>query len=101
MNADKNSGKSSVSGAQSYQEIGEYWDAHDLSEAWDKTEPAEFAVDAPSSVTYVSGGEYSPPETSCACRTTRRFGVNPSQSLVARKSDARSGMSTRVVGMRR
>jgi len=30
--------KSSVSKADSYREIGEYWDAHDASEIWDETE---------------------------------------------------------------
>ena len=32
MNADK----SSLSQAQSYQEIGEHWDSHDLGEVWDE-----------------------------------------------------------------
>ena len=44
--------KSSVSKAKSYGEIGEFWDAHDLSEVWDKTEAAEFAVDLQSDVFY-------------------------------------------------
>jgi hypothetical protein len=44
--------KSSISGAQSYQEIGEYWDAHDLSEHWEQTEPVEFEVDIESEKTY-------------------------------------------------
>lgn len=39
-----NDDKKSISNGQSYGEIGEYWDAHDLSEVWDKTEPAEFVV---------------------------------------------------------
>jgi hypothetical protein len=52
MNANKKFNKSSVSDAKSYQEMGEYWDTHDLSEVWDQTEPAEFAVDAPSRATY-------------------------------------------------
>lgn len=44
--------KSSVSKASSYQEIGEYWDAHDLSEVWDKTEEVKFEVDLQSDVFY-------------------------------------------------
>lgn len=36
--------KSSISQGQSYQEIGEYWDEHDLGEVWEQTEPAEFVV---------------------------------------------------------
>jgi len=37
--------KSSVSKAGSYQEIGEYWDSHDLDEIWDETEEVDFEVD--------------------------------------------------------
>jgi hypothetical protein len=44
--------KSSVSNAKSYEEIGEFWDAHDLGEIWDKTEEAEFDVDFESDVFY-------------------------------------------------
>lgn len=44
--------KSSVSKASSYQEIGEFWDACDLSEVWDKTEEVEFKVDLESDVFY-------------------------------------------------
>ena len=42
--------KSSVSKASSYQEIGEYWDSHDLGEIWDETEEAKFEVDLESDV---------------------------------------------------
>lgn len=34
--------KTPISGADSYQEIGEYWDNHDLNDAWNKTRPVEF-----------------------------------------------------------
>ena len=44
--------KSSISKASSYQEIGEYWDAHDAGEIWDETEEAEFEVDLESDVFY-------------------------------------------------
>ena len=44
--------KSSISKASSYQEIGEYWDAHDLGEVWDKTEEVKFEVDLESDVFY-------------------------------------------------
>jgi hypothetical protein len=37
--------KSTISKGRSYQEIGEYWDTHDLSEYWDQTKPVEFEVD--------------------------------------------------------
>jgi hypothetical protein len=36
---------SSISEAQSYRNIGEFWDTHDLADHWDQTEPAEFEVD--------------------------------------------------------
>ena len=44
--------KSSTSKAQSYKEIGEYWDTHDIAEKWEETKPAEFEVDIKSEVTY-------------------------------------------------
>ena len=44
--------KTSVSRATSYQEIGEYWDTHDLAEVWEQTEPAEFEVDIRSEQVY-------------------------------------------------
>jgi hypothetical protein len=37
--------KTPISQASSYQEIGEYWDAHDVSDVWDQTEPADFDVE--------------------------------------------------------
>ena len=30
-------GKSSISKAQSYTDIGEFWDTHDLADYWDQT----------------------------------------------------------------
>jgi hypothetical protein len=45
-------GKSAISGASSYQEIGEFWDAHDLADHWDQTEPAEFEVEPRSTAVY-------------------------------------------------
>ena len=47
-----NKGKSSISKAKSYKEIGEFWDTHDLTKYWDKTKPAKFEVDIQSEVTY-------------------------------------------------
>ena len=37
--------KSSVSKATSYQEMGEFWDKHDLTDYWEQTKPLEFEVD--------------------------------------------------------
>lgn len=44
--------KSSISEAQSYEEIGEFWDTHDITDFWDMTEPAEFEVDIQSETRY-------------------------------------------------
>ena len=44
--------KSSVSQSESYQEIGEYWDEHDLSEVWEQTQPAEFELSGHAKTTY-------------------------------------------------
>jgi hypothetical protein len=46
--------KSSISKAQSYKEIGEFWDTHDVADYWDQTEPVEFEVDIQSEVRYYS-----------------------------------------------
>jgi len=48
----KKEGRSSISKAQSYWEIGEFWDTHDLADFWDKTRPVEFEVKIDSEVTY-------------------------------------------------
>ena len=40
-----NEDKSSISHAGSYEEIGKFWDQHDLTDYWDQTEPVEFEVD--------------------------------------------------------
>lgn len=44
--------KSSISQAQSYREIGEFWDTHDATNFWDTTEPVEFEVDIQSETRY-------------------------------------------------
>ena len=44
--------KSSISQAQSYKEIGEFWDTHDLADYWDQTDPVKFEVDIQSEVRY-------------------------------------------------
>ena len=48
MDADK----TSISKAQSYKEISEFWDTHDLAEYWGQTQPVEFELDIESEVTY-------------------------------------------------
>jgi hypothetical protein len=42
--------KSSISKAQSYREIGEFWDRHDLSNYWERTQPVEFEIDIQQSI---------------------------------------------------
>jgi hypothetical protein len=44
--------KSTISQAQSYQAIGEFWDTHDLTDFWEQTAPAEFEVDLQSQTIY-------------------------------------------------
>ena len=44
--------KEVLAGEKAYQEIGEYWDRHDLTEVWEQTEPAEFEVDIQSEQVY-------------------------------------------------
>ncbi len=44
--------RSSVSKADSYQKIGEFWDTHTLDEYWDQTEEAGFEVDIRSETKY-------------------------------------------------
>lgn len=37
--------KASISKGSSYQEIGEFWSEHDLTDYWDQTRPVKFEVD--------------------------------------------------------
>lgn len=41
----KKTNKTSISKAESYKEIGEFWAEHDLGDYWEQTEPVEFEVD--------------------------------------------------------
>jgi hypothetical protein len=47
-------GKSSISKAKSYREIGDFWDTHDLSDFWDRTKRVDFDVNIESEITYYS-----------------------------------------------
>lgn len=47
-----NKGRSSMSKAKSYKEIGDFWDTHDLSDFWDKTKEVKFEVNIESELTY-------------------------------------------------
>lgn len=71
--------KTSVSNATSYEEIGEFWDAHDLGEHWDTTRDAAFEVAIGD-----SARSYFPVETELAQQlraAAQRHGVSP-ESLV-------------------
>ena len=43
--------KSSISKASTYEEIGAFWDTHDLADYWDQTKPVEFEVELKSEMT--------------------------------------------------
>jgi hypothetical protein len=45
-----NENKSSISKASSYEEIGEFWDTHDVTDYWDLTEAVDFEVDIESEI---------------------------------------------------
>jgi len=47
-------GRSTISKAKSYKEIGDFWDTHDLSDFWDQTKKVEFGVDIKSEIIYCS-----------------------------------------------
>lgn len=44
--------KSSISKTDSYVQIGEHWDDHELSDVWEQTTEAKFDVDLQSDVFY-------------------------------------------------
>jgi hypothetical protein len=44
--------RSSISNASTYQEMGEFWDTHDLTDYHDQTYEVEFEVDLQSERTY-------------------------------------------------
>ncbi len=46
MSENKNTQLTSISQAQTLEEIGEFWDTHSLDDYWDKTREVEFEVRA-------------------------------------------------------
>jgi hypothetical protein len=44
--------KSSISKAENYREMNDYWDSHDLSDHWEEGKDVNFIVDITSEVTY-------------------------------------------------
>jgi hypothetical protein len=70
--------KRSISKAQSYKEIGDFWDMHDLSDYWDQTKPVKFDVDIQSESIYY------PVEQELAAQISdiaRQRGVSPETLL--------------------
>jgi CopG antitoxin of type II toxin-antitoxin system len=49
---DMKKNRSSISKAQSYAKIGEFWDKHDLTEYWDRTKKVKFDVVLEPEATY-------------------------------------------------
>jgi CopG antitoxin of type II toxin-antitoxin system len=47
-------GRSTISKAKSYKEIGDFWDTHDLSDFWGQSKKVEFGVDIKSEIIYYS-----------------------------------------------
>jgi CopG antitoxin of type II toxin-antitoxin system len=70
--------KSTISKARTYQEIGEFWDTHDLSEYWDHTKPVEFEVDIQSEAIYYPIEQKLSAQIS---RIAKRRGVSPETLL--------------------
>ena len=44
--------KSSISKAETYQEIGKFWDENDITDFWEQIESVEFEVEIESNTTY-------------------------------------------------
>ncbi|MBW6519333.1 MAG: hypothetical protein K0A89_12660 [ANME-2 cluster archaeon] len=69
---DKN--RSSLSKAEDYDQIGQFWDIHELADHWDESGPAEFEVDIQSEMIYYAVEN----ELSDKIRASaRRHGVSP------------------------
>ena len=66
--------KTPISKAESYKEIGEFWDNHDLSDYCDTVIPVEFEVEIESNTTYF------PVETNLSnnlVKIAKQHGVSP------------------------
>jgi hypothetical protein len=70
--------KTQISEAESYKEIGEFWDEHDLGDFWDTLQPVEFEVEIESNTTYF------PVETNLSInlvKIAKQHGVSPETLL--------------------
>lgn len=50
-------GRSSISKATSYEEMGEFWDTHDVGDFWEQTKPVEMEFDIRSEKVYYPIGK--------------------------------------------
>ncbi len=70
--------KTSISKAETYKEIGEFWDENDLADYWEQIEPVEFEIEIESQTTYF------PVETNLSAKlaaVARQHGVSPETLL--------------------
>jgi len=70
--------KTSISKAETYKEIGEFWDKNDLTDFWEQIEPVEFEIEIESQTTYF------PVETNLSTKlvaVAKRHGVSPETLL--------------------
>ncbi len=70
--------KSSISKAETYREIGEFWDENDLADYWEQLELVEFEIEIESQTTYF------PVETNLSTKlaaAAKRHGVSPETLL--------------------
>ena len=75
---DMSKNRSSISKARSYEEIGDFWDIHDLADYWDKTKSVEIEIDIQSEVTYYAVDK----ELSAKIRAiAKQHGVSPDTLL--------------------
>ncbi len=70
--------KTPISNAETYQQISEFWDDHDLADYWDNLKPVEFEVEIETNTTYF------PVETNLSqnlAKIAKQHGVSPETLL--------------------
>jgi hypothetical protein len=87
-------GKSSISKARSYAEIGEFWDQHDLSNYWERTRKVKFDVVLEPEATYYPISK----DLSEKIRSVARKQGVPSNTLVNRWLDQKLKETRRRTG---
>ena|ERR671918_294338 len=87
-------GKSSISKARSYAEIGEFWDKHDLSDYWGKTRKVKFDIVLEPEATYYPV----PKDLAVKIQSQARKEGVPSDALVNRWLDQKLRETRRRAG---